>query len=77
MSFLKAVARRFAQRGSLDRVCFVFPNRRSSTFFKRYLGKEAGRPVFVPNILTIDELFSRIAGVSETPQKARLLYRNA
>ena len=74
MSFLKAVARRFAQRGSLDRVCFVFPNKRSSTFFKRYLGKEAGRPVFVPNILTIDELFSRIAGVSETPQKARLLY---
>ncbi|MBR3291474.1 MAG: PD-(D/E)XK nuclease family protein, partial [Bacteroidales bacterium] len=74
MVFLQAVAERFAQRGPLDRVCFVFPNRRSATFFKRYLGKAAGRPVFVPNVLTIDELFAKIAGIQESQQKARLLY---
>ena len=74
MNFLEAVARRFAQRGPLDRVCFVFPNRRSGTFFKRWLGLAAGKPVFVPNVLTIDELFARIAGVTETKDKARLLY---
>ncbi|MBO4536260.1 MAG: PD-(D/E)XK nuclease family protein [Bacteroidales bacterium] len=57
----------------MDRVCFVFPNRRSGTFFKRWLGIRAGRPVFVPNVLTIDELFSRIAGMEAVPEKVRLL----
>ena len=74
MKFLEAVAARYAGRTSLERTCFVFPNRRSGTFFKRYLGIRAGKPVFVPNVLTIDELFSKIAGISETREKARLLY---
>ena len=73
MTFLEAVADRYARRESLVRTCFVFPNRRSGTFFKRWLGLSAGRPVFVPNVLTIDELFARIAGVAETKDKARLL----
>ena len=73
MKFLEAVADRFVRRGPLDRVCFVFPNRRSATFFKRYLGIAAGKPVFVPNVVTIDELFARIAGMSETPEEVRLL----
>ena len=73
MKFLEAVAARYARRESLVRTCFVFPNRRSATFFKRWLGLAAGRPVFVPNVLTIDELFARIAGVAETKDKARLL----
>lgn len=71
--FLETVAARFAGRSSLDRTCFVFPNRRSATFFKRYLGQAAGRPVFVPLVLTIDELFSRIAGIGQTTGKVRLL----
>ena len=73
MIFLEAVARRYAGRDTLERTCFVFPNRRSGTFFKRWLGITAGRPVFVPNVLTIDELFARIAGMEETREKARLL----
>lgn len=73
MKFLEAVAKRFAGRGPLDRECFVFPNRRSATFFKRWLGIAAGKPVFVPNVLTIDELFARIAGFGETRQKVLLL----
>ena len=73
MIFLEAVARRYAGRDTLERTCFVFPNRRSGTFFKRWLGITAGKPVFVPNVLTIDELFARIAGMEETREKARLL----
>ncbi len=73
MKFLEAVAERYAGRTSLERICFVFPNRRSGTFFKRYLGIAAGKPVFVPNVVTIDDLFSRIAGLSETEEKVRLL----
>ena len=74
MKFLEAVAERYADCGPLDRICFVFPNRRSGTFFKRYLGRAAKKPVFVPNVLTIDELFARVAHTRETRQKARLLY---
>lgn len=74
MNFLESVARRFAQRESLLRCCFVFPNRRSGTFFRRWLGLVSGKPVFVPNVLTIDELFARISGMTETKDKARLLY---
>ena len=73
MKFLEAVARHYSQRGPLDRTCFVFPNRRSATFFKRHLGIAAGKPLFVPSVLTIDELFSRIARREETKQKAVLL----
>ena len=73
MTFLEAVADRYARRESLVRTCFVFPNRRSAVFFRKYLGQRAGKPLFVPNILTIDELFARIAGRGETPEKIRLL----
>ena len=34
----------------------------------------AKKPVFVPHVLTIDELFAHIAKRQETPEKARLLY---
>ena len=61
MKFLEAVADRYARRKSLERTCFVFPNRRSATFFKRYLGKAAGRPLFVPSMCTIDELFQQFS----------------
>lgn len=74
MKFLEAVAERFARRGSLDRICFVFPNRRSGTFFKRYLGMAAHKPVFIPHVLTIDQLFARMARREETKEKPRLLY---
>ena len=74
MKFLEAVAARYAGRKSLERTCFVFPNRRSGTFFKRYLGIRAKEPIFVPHVLTIDELFARIAQREETKEKPRLLY---
>ena len=74
MVFLEAVAERYARRQSLERTCFVFPNRRSATFFKRYLGRAAGRPVFVPSMCTIDELFQRISGL-ETIDKVSALDR--
>ena len=74
MKFLEAVAARFARRDSLDRVCFVFPNRRSSVFFRKYLGEKAGRPLFVPALRTIDELFQDISGL-QVVDKIPALYR--
>ena len=81
MKFLEAVAARYAGRKSLERTCFVFPNRRSAVFFRKYLGERAGRPLFVPAMRTIDELFQDISGlkpVEKVPALDRLyrLYRD-
>ena len=77
MKFLEAVAARYAGRKSFERTCFVFPNRRSGTFFKRYLGLAAGKPLFVPSMCTIDELFQRISGLKPIDKVPALdrLYR--
>ena len=80
MKFLEAVAERFAKRESLDRICFVFPNRRAAVFFRKYLGEKAGRPLFVPAMRTIDELFQEVSGlklVEKVPALDRLyrIYR--
>ena len=37
---------------------FVFPNRRAGLFFQRYISEIAARPVFSPEILTINECFA-------------------
>ena len=81
MKFLEAVADRYARRTSLERTCFVFPNRRSAVFFRKYLGERAGRPLFVPAMRTIDELFQDISGlkpVDKVPALDRIyrIYRD-
>lgn len=37
---------------------FVFPNRRAGVFFQKYLAEIAGKPVFSPPVITIQELFT-------------------
>ena len=63
MKFLESIAGIFAERDDLRDICFVFPNRRSSAFFGRYLGKAAGRPIFLPRMTTIDSLFEELSGL--------------
>jgi Fe-S-cluster formation regulator IscX/YfhJ len=48
----------FGQYGDRLYTCtFVFPNRRAGLFFQKYLSEIAGKPLFSPTILTIQELF--------------------
>lgn len=65
--FLEQVAEVFVGKEPLEenlsRYCFVFPNRRSSVFFRKYLGELAGRPIKAPVILTVDELFERLSNL--------------
>lgn len=61
--FLEEVARVFAEVDGLREFCFVFPNRRSSIFFRRYLGLAAGKSLFSPRLVTIDELFQDLSGL--------------
>jgi CRISPR/Cas system-associated exonuclease Cas4 (RecB family) len=41
----------------LDRHCIVFPNRRAGLYFLRYLADRAGKPIWSPEVKTINELF--------------------
>lgn len=37
---------------------YVFPNRRSALFFRKYMAQCAGKPIFAPKTITINQLFS-------------------
>src|SRR5512138_2449187 len=43
--------------GRLDRHCVVFPNRRAGLYFLKYLADKAGKPIWSPEVKTINELF--------------------
>lgn len=72
--FLEQVARRYYTEGIEGR-CFIFPNRRSMVFFRKYLSetlarayREAGhgmdvKPVIAPEMYTINDFFCRSYGV--------------
>ena len=63
--FLRSVAGQFYSLtgGDMRGYCFVFPNRRSSLFFRRYLGECTDRPIFAPRITNINDLFSELSGL--------------
>lgn len=62
--FLKRVAMTFvAGCGRIDDMCFVFPNRRSCAFFRKYLNECAVKPMMLPEILTISDFVSLQSGL--------------
>ncbi len=42
---------------TLNRHCLVFPNRRAGLYFMKYLASKIQKPVWLPSIYTINELF--------------------
>lgn len=77
--FLYRVAEQFYTRYNSDihNLAFVFPNRRAGIFFQKYLAELAGKPIFSPAILTINDLFARLSGKQSADrlQMLFLLYR--
>ena len=59
-SFLYRIAQTYyAQKQSdISNFTFVFPNRRAGLFFQRHIAEVAQKPVFSPEIVTINECFS-------------------
>lgn len=66
MKFLKAIAEYYYHHegDNLNRLCFVFPNRRAGVFFKRYIGEATNKPVISPQVITIQDLFSSLSGLT-------------
>ena len=74
-SFLYQRAKAYAAQGDvpLRRCLFVFPSRRSSLFFQKYLGQCSGKPILSPDMLTISDLFARLSPFKRG-DKIQLLY---
>ena len=74
--FLKHIARVYYENHKTDisSYTFVFPNRRSGLFFRKYLGEMIEQPLFSPQILTINELFLSQSALRPA-DKLELLFR--
>lgn len=61
--FLHRVAQTFYSRfgNELYKQTFVFPNKRAGVFFQKYLAEIAGKSIFSPRIITIQELFESLS----------------
>ena len=71
--FLKQVADHYYNAGQIEDKCFVFPNRRSMVWFRKHLcGAVKDVPLLAPQMLTINDLFSKAAGVT-AGDRVRLL----
>ena len=74
--FLKQVAAHYLAT-DIQNTCFIFPNRRSAAFFRKYPGdvlRETGAdtPMYAPMSLTINDFFCRVYG-GEVSDRIRLL----
>ena len=75
--FLKQVADHYYSEGDIGRRCFVFPNRRSMVFFRKYLTeavrRDASRPLLEPRMTTVNDFFFTASGLAQADRVAQLL----
>ena len=74
--FLEQVARHYFSEGGVERLCFIFPNRRADAFFRKYLGEcvaESRTPLISPRIYTMKDFFCAASGRKEADQIFQLL----
>ncbi len=72
---LRQVARAYAGSHTPDQlsdICFIFPNKRSATFFLRYLDLEMACPHIEPEATTIGEFFASLSPLAEAPRFMQL-----
>ena len=73
--FLRRIAREYVRRHTLDELsnfCFVFPNKRSATFFLRYLDLEIASPHIEPEVTTVGDFIASLAPYAEAPRFLQL-----
>ncbi|NJM15707.1 MAG: hypothetical protein HC896_10370 [Bacteroidales bacterium] len=52
-------------RDGFSQYVLVFPGKRASLYFKKYLSGLISAPVMLPKFITINELFKEITGLAE------------
>ncbi len=75
-NFLKQVAISLLEKyhENISQLHVVFPNRRSGVFFSNYLSSMVTKPLISPEILTINELFSKSSHY-QVPDELSLVFR--
>src|SRR6478609_6267750 len=74
-SFLQELAEEiYKSHGDLSKVTVVFPNRRATLYFRKYLGELISKPVFSPKLLTFEDFVSNLSTL-RVPDKLQLVYR--
>ncbi|MCD8207432.1 MAG: hypothetical protein LUD72_05810, partial [Bacteroidales bacterium] len=74
--FLKQVVLRFYEDGGMEGRCFVFPNRRSMLFFRKYLTEEVRSgdvPLLAPRMLSQNDFFCEVGGLRVSDKITLLL----
>jgi len=75
--FLKQVADHYYKKGDISGRCFVFPNRRSMVFFRKYLSEavkgEPSCPLLEPRMVTVNDFFYKVSGMTQADRVAQLL----
>ena len=75
-SFLYRIAKTYYSEFSetISDLTFVFPNRRAGLFFQRYISEIADKPIFSPEIVTINDCFAS-ASQWQTADRLSNLFR--
>ncbi len=76
--FLKQVASHYLERGGLEGYCFVFPNKRSMAFFRKYLSdlvreKPPKAPFMMPRLLSVSDFYHKACGKAPTDRLRLML----
>lgn len=74
--FLQQVARYYFSLGKMDNLCFIFPNKRSLAFFKKYLSEcvvERRQAMLSPQLYTMNDFFYKLSDYQPTDQVDLLL----
>lgn len=74
-SFLEETAQDIIKKhkSRLSRVCFVFPNKRTKLFFRKYYSGLIGKTSWAPDMLTLRQVVRKFSGFEE-PDKLSLIY---
>ena len=74
--FLQQVAIHYHSLGGMEKLCFIFPNRRSMAFFTKYLSEAvrgSDAPVIAPQMFTVNDFFYKVSGVNSVDRVCQLL----
>ena len=67
LPFLKEVAEDVISkhRNNLTKICFVFPNKRTKMFFRKYYSEVLGETSISPTMITIRQLIQNFTKLNE------------
>ncbi|MBP5521972.1 MAG: hypothetical protein J6X82_06095, partial [Bacteroidales bacterium] len=74
--FLQQVAQHYHPAPEISRMCFIFPNKRAVSFFRKYLAEECARcarVMIVPECLTVNDFFARLSSLRTADRLTALL----